>query len=108
MSLPALEWIEIGKAEKFGPGFHLQGQGRRRFVLAVIDGQLFAFSPVCPHAGGPLELAETEGMLITCPLHGWRFDLTRNGEESHGYRSACMYDVRVEHGKVFVGLPEVK
>lgn len=107
MNTPGVNWIEVGKVEKFGPGFHLHGEGRRRFVLAVIDGQLFAFSPVCPHAGGPLELSETEGTHITCPLHGWRFDLMENGVELHGYRSACMYKVRVQEGKVLVGLPGV-
>lgn len=101
-----MQWIEVGKAETFGPGFHMKGQGRRRFVLAVIDSQLFAFSPVCPHAGGPLQLSETEGATITCPLHGWQFDLSQSGKELHGYRSICMYEVRVENGTVYVAFPD--
>ncbi len=106
MTASPVDWVEVGRAETFGPGFHMCGQGRGRFVLAVIDSQLFAFSPVCPHAGGPLELSETEGTLITCPLHGWSFDLSRSGEEMHGYRPASMYEVRIENGKVFVGVPQ--
>lgn len=96
----------MGRAETFGPGFHLRGKGRNRFILAVIDGELFAFSPICPHAGGNLELAETQGTSIICPLHGWRFDLAFAGQEAHGYRPACTYDVRVEAGLVYVAFPE--
>ena len=97
-----MSWTEVGRAEEIGPGFHVRGQGRTRFVLAVIDGDLFAFDPICPHAGGPMHLAETEATVIGCPLHGWRFDLTQGGRELHGYRSLRMYDVRVEDGMIYV------
>jgi nitrite reductase/ring-hydroxylating ferredoxin subunit len=33
----------------------------------------------CPHASGPLHEGEVEGHRLTCPWHGWSFDL-RNGE----------------------------
>lgn len=103
---PDMNWIEVGPVEDTTPGFHVCGQGRSRFVLAVIDNQLFAFDPVCPHAGGPLHLAETEGHAIACPLHGWRFDLDQGGCELHGYRSLTMYPVRVENGLIYVALPK--
>lgn len=101
-----MNWIKVGRAEEFGPGFHVRSQGRVRFILAVIDGDMWAFDPVCPHAGGPLELAETQGQVIACPLHGWRFDLARGGCELHGYRPLRMYDIRVDAGMVYVALPD--
>ena len=106
MANTSVRWVEVGKAEGLTPGFHLIGEGRSRFILALIDGELFAFSPICPHAGGNLQFAETEGKTITCPLHGWRFDLAQGGKECHGYRDVCTYEVRVERGLVFVAIPE--
>lgn len=102
-----MEWTKVGRTEEFGPGFHLRGQGRARFVLAIIDNELFAFDPSCPHAGGPLHLAETEGAVIACPLHCWRFDLKQQGRELHGYRDLTTYEVRVDDGTIYVKLPQL-
>jgi nitrite reductase/ring-hydroxylating ferredoxin subunit len=71
-------------------------------VLAIIDGNISAFSAACPHAGGPLEFAETKGQVITCPLHGWSFDLAQEGCELHGFRRLRLFDVKVEDGMVHV------
>ena len=99
-----MEWTEAGRAEALGPGFHVCGQGRQKFVLAVIGTELFAFDPICPHAGGPMNLGELEDATICCPLHGWRFDLKQEGRELHGYRPLRMYEVRVEGGTIYVAL----
>lgn len=99
-------WVELARAEELSLGLHLRTVGTTRVVLAVIDGELSAYSPICPHAGGPLHLAETEGTQIICPLHGWRFDLRQGGCETHGYRPLRMYDLRVQHGVVYVRLPD--
>jgi len=47
------------------------GDLRRRFV------------PVCPHLGGPLEDAPVTDGCVTCPWHGYRFDL-RTGRSADG------------------------
>lgn len=100
-----MDWTEAGKVEEISPGFHIRGEGRKRYVLALIDGSLFAFDAICPHAGGPMHLAETHGTTISCPLHAWRFDLANGGCELHGYRPLAMHPVRVENGVVYVALP---
>src|SRR5437899_2980849 len=37
-------------------------------VISVIDG-------ICPHQGGPLADGTVEGTTVTCPWHGWQFDI---------------------------------
>jgi nitrite reductase/ring-hydroxylating ferredoxin subunit len=96
------EWINIGRNEVFSFGLHEVRVGEHRLVLAVLDGELFAFAPFCPHASGPLHLSEVNGTIISCPLHGWRFDLCSNGREIHGYRPLTMYEVKVDHGSISV------
>lgn len=100
-----MNWIEVARVENLSPGLHLFGEGRNRFVLALIDGNLSAFDPICPHAGGPMHLAETDGTVLSCPLHAWRFDLARNGCELHGYRPLRTYPVQVKNGLVYVERP---
>jgi nitrite reductase/ring-hydroxylating ferredoxin subunit len=41
-----------------------------------VDGAFFATQEECTHAGGPLSEGDLDGCVITCPLHGSRFDVT--------------------------------
>lgn len=47
-------------------------------VIAVfnVDGALYALDGICPHSGGPLAKGRLAGQIITCPWHGWQFDVT--------------------------------
>ena len=44
-------------------------------VLARVDGHVVACSAECPHQGGPLSEGRLAGTRLTCPWHGWMFDL---------------------------------
>jgi len=41
-----------------------------------VNGQFYAMDGSCPHAGGPLGDGFLNGNLVTCPWHGWQFDVT--------------------------------
>lgn len=43
--------------------------------LANVDGEIFAVSDTCTHAGVPLNDGPLEGRVIVCPWHGAMFDL---------------------------------
>jgi nitrite reductase/ring-hydroxylating ferredoxin subunit len=46
-----------------------------RWRLVDLDGSLVAHATRCPHRFGPLEDAAVVAGTITCPWHGWRFDV---------------------------------
>jgi nitrite reductase (NADH) small subunit len=48
----------------------------RRVGLFNINGQYHAIDNVCLHRGGPLSEGAVTGCLVTCPWHGWQYDLT--------------------------------
>jgi nitrite reductase/ring-hydroxylating ferredoxin subunit len=50
--------------------------GDRWYALANIDGTVHALDNNCPHMGGPLGRGVLEGIELTCPWHGWRWDVT--------------------------------
>lgn len=43
-------------------------------------GTVYAVDAMCPHQYVPLIGGDIENCILTCPLHGWRFDL-RDGVE---------------------------
>ena len=49
--------------------------GRESIAVFNVDGTFFACSNRCPHAGAPLQNGFLSGTTLTCPWHGWRFDL---------------------------------
>ncbi|MDX1580057.1 MAG: Rieske 2Fe-2S domain-containing protein [Alphaproteobacteria bacterium] len=53
--------------------------------VRIVDhhGELAAFVALCPHMLGPLEEGPDEAGCITCPWHGYRFDL-RTGRSADG------------------------
>ncbi len=44
-------------------------------ALANVGGTIYAFSDSCRHAGGPLSSGVLRNEIVTCPWHGWAFDV---------------------------------
>lgn len=78
----------------------------RPVVLIRYEGQLYAFSAICPHAAADLSQGTLNRWKVCCPDHGYCFDV-RSGrilwpeDEPYGLRR---YSVKVENGTVFVKL----
>jgi nitrite reductase/ring-hydroxylating ferredoxin subunit len=69
-----------------------------------ISGNFFAFQNVCPHRGGPVGEGEIEGNVITCPWHGWSFDVTTGASAVNPAARLTRYDVKVEGSDILVGI----
>ncbi len=68
-----------------------------------MNGALHACDDACPHAGGSLHMGFVHGTEVSCPWHGWTFDLAETGGPADGVRR---YPVAVEDGVVYVEVPE--
>lgn len=97
-------WVCIGANENFRYGLNPIVVENQRIIVAVLNGEMFAFDAFCPHGAGPMECAEVESAIVTCPLHGWRFDLRKGGCEIHGYRDLRTLNVKINKGQVYVEL----
>ncbi|MDP9338827.1 MAG: Rieske 2Fe-2S domain-containing protein [Acidobacteriota bacterium] len=78
--------------------------GGKTLAVANVDGKIYAISNTCLHRGGPLGQGTLSGTVITCPWHGWSFDVI-NGKLSHNHAAgvAC-YPVEVRGEEVFADL----
>ena len=47
----------------------------KAIALARVDGRFYAVSNECRHAGGPIGDGKLDGHIVTCPYHGWRYDV---------------------------------
>ena len=87
------------------------GQGktveRRGVAIALfnVDGTFRAIENACCHRGGPLSEGELTGATVTCPWHGWRFDVTTGSTLRNSEIAVPTYRVEVRGDEVFVELP---
>ena len=69
-------------------------QGGLRYRVAEIDGELLAYSVLCPHNLGPLENSDIINGIIECPWHGYKFDIL-SGQAVDGHRCRLATGPRV-------------
>jgi nitrite reductase (NADH) small subunit len=83
-----------------------------------VEGKLFAVGNYCPHHGGPLCHGHVsganlpsqpyeyrygrEGRVLTCPWHGWQFDLESGRTTFDSSSRVKVYEVHVESGVIML------
>lgn len=79
--------------------------GHREVLVACVEGQFYAVSAVCPHAGQSLGPGRLQGGRIRCPAHGAAFDL-RTGACTAGPAQSAIacFPVLLEAGKVWIDI----
>jgi nitrite reductase/ring-hydroxylating ferredoxin subunit len=45
-------------------------------ALFKVNGEIYALDNSCPHQGGPLGEGTMDGSIVSCPWHGWEFNVT--------------------------------
>jgi nitrite reductase/ring-hydroxylating ferredoxin subunit len=96
-------WTEVGREDDFNSGLSTVIVGDKKILISRLEGKLYACVAKCPHAGFAMGQAEVDGTVLSCPLHGWRFDMRDAGSEVHGYRGVEMRAIKVDNGVVLVG-----
>lgn len=48
----------------------------KEILLANSDGKVYALCDRCSHMNAPLSMGTLNGKVVTCPMHGARFDVT--------------------------------
>ena len=81
--------------------------GDRQLALCRVDGALYAFDDICPHAFALLSQGFVEGDEIECPLHAARFQIsTGRCLCPPADRDLVTHAVRVDGDDVFVRMPD--
>jgi nitrite reductase/ring-hydroxylating ferredoxin subunit len=89
---------DLGPVDALRSRLPLLVEGRAgRFRIVDVDGTLRAHAAVCPHQLGPLEEVEVVDGVVTCPWHGYRFDVS-SGASCDGRRLKLPPAPRVEIG----------
>jgi nitrite reductase (NADH) small subunit/3-phenylpropionate/trans-cinnamate dioxygenase ferredoxin subunit len=74
----------------------------KAIALANVDGVFHALSNSCPHAEGPLGEGGLSGSTLTCPYHGWQFDVSTGSCLTMGEHKVETYNVEIVEDAVCV------
>jgi nitrite reductase (NADH) small subunit len=77
----------------------------RVVALFNVAGVFYALDGICPHAGGPLGEGTLRGTTVTCPWHGWQFNVSTGQNCLNPRISHKHFPVKVEGQDVVVELP---
>ncbi len=73
-------------------------------ALANVAGQFYAIDNTCLHRAGPLGQGELEGKIVTCPWHGWQYDVSSGKIAANPAVGVECYAVEVRGEDIFVDL----
>jgi len=76
----------------------------KTLALFNVDGAFYALDNTCLHRGGPLGEGELEATIVTCPWHGWRWDVTSGANTNNPAVKVACFPVKVEGSSIFVDL----
>jgi nitrite reductase/ring-hydroxylating ferredoxin subunit/Fe-S cluster biogenesis protein NfuA len=72
-------------------------------VLIVREAErIFAYRNECPHMGMPLDGGSLDGTVLTCPSHGFRYDVTTGECMTASHVQLLPVPLRVEGGHAWV------
>src|SRR5918996_492683 len=70
------EFVTVGRVADFAPGRGRMGAvNGRHIALFRLDDGFFAIDNLCLHQAGPLCEGDIEGGVVTCPWHGWSYEI---------------------------------
>lgn len=74
------------------------------YALFNVDGVISAIDGICAHQGGPLADGPVRGSMVTCPWHGWQFDIRTGATPVSSRIRQTVYEVQVEGDDILVAV----
>jgi len=71
-------------------------------ALFNVDGVFHAVHNVCLHRGGPIGEGVLAGCVVTCPWHGWEYDVTTGVNLRDPRLALSRYSVKIEGDDIYV------
>jgi 3-phenylpropionate/trans-cinnamate dioxygenase ferredoxin component len=99
------QFRSVARVDEIPPGTiaALQVDGED-IAVANVGGEFFATQGHCLHLQGPLGEGRLEGPVLSCPWHGWQYDVRTGENEFDRAIQLQTYAVKVEDGEVKVSL----
>lgn len=91
------EFVRVAGTADVQPGHGMVAEVNGKTVAVFnVDGAFHVIDNTCLHRGGPLGEGEVEGSVVTCPWHGWQYDMTTGVCLKNPSAKVSVYEVKVD------------
>ena len=99
------ERLKVAKVSEIqaGGGKVVEAAGKT-IALFNADGKFYAIDNTCKHRGGPLGEGSLAGTTVTCPWHGWEYDVTTGTCKLNPAVAVQSFEVSIEGEDVLVSI----
>lgn len=100
-------WIDVGPSSAVANGAAKEVVLGDRIVAIFRDrDRLYALDGMCSHQGGPLAEGTVAAGCVTCPWHGWQYELATGIQTINRQPLQTVYPIREAGGRIEVGIEE--
>ena len=100
-----MKWYKIPDIQNTNEPFITKVKiGQKSICLVGFEGQIYALSAICPHAGADLSEGLCVKGKIVCPYHRYTYNLEtgKGGEGQNDY--VATYPVEIRDDVIYVGI----
>jgi nitrite reductase (NADH) small subunit len=99
------EFRKVGRVEDIPPGtIRAVEVDEQEIAIASVGGEFYATQGHCLHLSGPLGEGRLEGKTLSCPWHGWQYDVRTGKNEFDHAIQLQTFEVKIEGGEVKVAI----
>lgn len=99
-------WQKVAKVVELGKNSAMEIiWGKSVIALFNQEGTIFAMDGMCSHQGGPIAQGTVDNNCVTCPWHGWQYELDTGIQTINRQPLQECFDVREVDGwiEIFIG-----
>jgi len=94
------QWHDIAGIEQLAEGASRLVHDQRELFVYRQGASVRVFDSRCPHQLTNIPESALAGFELTCPKHGWRFDVRSGDCIAKGNRGMSEYETKVEAGRL--------
>ena len=100
------QWIAVASDNDIAEGKAVEVVvGAQILAIFRSGGELFALDGMCAHQGGPIAEGVVQGGCVTCPWHGWQYELATGIQTINRQPLQATFEVRQRDGIIEVKVP---
>ncbi|MCG8603441.1 Rieske 2Fe-2S domain-containing protein [bacterium] len=95
------EFVTVAHRDELKPGECKVVEAKdRQIAIHNVDGAYYATDNVCGHKGGPLGDGDLDGKIVTCPWHGWEYDVTTGENTWDPNIKVAIFEVQLKEDEI--------
>ena len=99
------DYVTVALVDDVPPGTGKVVQaGGRLLALFNVEGRFYALDNTCLHRGGPVGEGDLDGTVVTCPWHGFQYDVTTGRNVFDPDVGLETFPLRVADGEVQIAV----